>query len=66
MTAMLVYVTPIVTLTGALLFVGMTCSKDEKQRAFFRLAVKIVGGIMGIGFVIMVIGFVSAFIRLIF
>ena len=61
---MLVYFTPIVTLIGVLLFLGMTCSKDEKVRGICKVALKIAGGVMGVFFLIQVIALVAAFIEL--
>lgn len=60
----LAYIAPLLTLIGTALVAGLIFTKDEKLRAGFKLAVKIVGALMGIMFLIMVIGFVSAFIRL--
>ncbi|MBE6901275.1 MAG: hypothetical protein E7478_02265 [Ruminococcaceae bacterium] len=51
-------------LTGVLLFVGMTCSKEEKVRVNCKRALKIVGGVIGVFFLIQVIALAAAFIEL--
>jgi|GEM_PF-3652476 len=61
---MLVCVTPIFTVIGVLLFVGMSCSKEEKVRVSCKRALKIVGGVIGVFFLIQVIALVAAFIEL--
>ena len=61
---MLAYVLPILLLIGTVLLLGTTLAKSEKQRSMLKLATKIIGALIGIVFLIMIIGFIDAFIQL--
>ena len=61
---MLVYVTPILTLLGLSLLLADAFVKDERYRRAITVAKRIVCLMLGIGFLVMVIGFIGTFIQL--
>lgn len=61
---MLAYVSPILLLIVVVLALGSVLTKSEKQRHMFRNASRIVCLLLGIVFLIMVIGLVTVFIQL--
>ena len=61
---MLVYVAPILTLIVTVLLVADVLVKDEKYSRVIKLAKKIAVVMLGIVFLVMVIGLVIAFVRL--
>lgn len=61
---MLVYVAPILTLIVTVILVADVLVKDEKYSRVIKLAKKIAVVMLGIVFLVMVIGLVIAFVRL--